>query len=99
MSVTSERTLADPEQVIADLQRQPAECEAERDGAPQSGDRDRGGVAGHQFLFRRPRAGIHDAPAAQRAWLQRNALDSPRGNAERSGWRAGRIWFTGYPHT
>ena len=98
MSAMPDSALADTEQLIADLQRQPAECEAERDGAPQSGDRDRGGVAGHQFLFRRPRAGIHDAPAAQRAWLQRMPWRSPRGNAERSGRRVARIRITGYPH-
>src|SRR3984893_9206852 len=33
MSVTPDSTLADPQQIIADLQRQLAECRAERDEA------------------------------------------------------------------
>ena len=35
MSAPPENTLADPEQLIADLQRQLAECKAERDEALQ----------------------------------------------------------------
>ena len=35
MSATPDSTLADPEQLIADLQRQFAECRAERDEALQ----------------------------------------------------------------
>ena len=58
MSATPDSTLADPEQLIADLQRQLAERTAERDEALAAADRDRRGVAGHQFLARRPRAGV-----------------------------------------
>jgi hypothetical protein len=35
MSATPDNTLADPEQLIADLQRQLSECKAERDEALQ----------------------------------------------------------------
>ena len=64
MSATPDSTLADPQQVIAELQRQLAErtapsvthCRARRGAGPA--DRDRRGVAGHQFLARRSRAGV-----------------------------------------
>ena len=65
MSATPDSTLADPQQIIADLQRQLAERNAERDEAlararrgAGAADRDRRGAAGHQFLARRPRAGV-----------------------------------------
>ena len=73
MSVPPENTLADPEQLKADLQRHFAECKAKRDEAPQREIGTRGGVAGHQFPARRPRASIHDPPAA------RQALDNDKG--------------------
>ena len=50
MSATTDSTVANPEQLIADMQRQLVQCKAERDEALQRGDRDRRGVAGHQFL-------------------------------------------------
>jgi hypothetical protein len=67
MSVPPENRLVDPEQLIADLQRHFAECKAKRDEPPQSEIGTRGGVAGHQFLARRPRATIHDPPAVRQA--------------------------------
>ena len=67
MSVPPENTLADPEQLIADLQRGFAECKAARDETPQREIGTRGDVAGHQFLARRPRASIYDPPAARQA--------------------------------
>ena len=63
MSVPPENTLADPEQLIADLQRQLAE----RDEAPQ---REIGTAEVLQVInshARRPRASIHDPAAARQA--------------------------------
>jgi ABC-type sugar transport system substrate-binding protein len=102
MSVSPENTLTDPEQLTADLQRQLAECETERDEAPQ---REIGIADGLQvinsspgdlapvFTIRLPR-GRHWATT-------RDACGrSPRGNAERSGRRRiGRIWISPAIHT
>ena len=41
-------TLADPERLTADLQRQLAECRAERDEALAQQTLDRRGITGHQ---------------------------------------------------
>ena len=46
----------DPQQIIADLQREVARYKAERDEALGKTDRDRRGAAGHQFLAGRSRA-------------------------------------------
>ena len=99
MSVPPENTSADPEQLIADLQRHFAECKAKRDEAPQREIGTRGGVAGHQFLARRPRASIHDPPAARQALGNDKGCHghSSRGNAERWGGRAPYTDFTDYP--
>ena len=64
MSATPDSTLADPQQLIADLQRQLADaaqrwreqCRARR-GAGRSRPRPPR-CSGHQFLARRPRAGV-----------------------------------------
>ena len=63
MSATPDSTLADPERLIADLQRQLAE----RDEAPR---REIGTAEVLQVinsLARRPRANIRDPPAARQA--------------------------------
>jgi len=57
MSETPDSTLADSEQLIADLQRQLADCRAERDEGLQRETATRS-LAGHQFLARRPHAGV-----------------------------------------
>jgi len=64
MSPTPDSTLADPQQVIADLQRELAQLKgrlkertAERDAGGSEGCDGRG-PPDHQFLARRPRAGV-----------------------------------------
>ena len=91
MSLPPETTLADPEQLIADLHRQLAE----RDEAPQ---REIGtaevlqvinswpGDLASVFTIRLPR-GKHWATTKDACGRP------PRGNAERSGRRVGRIWI------
>ena len=98
MSVPPENTLADPEQFRADLQRQIAEREAERDAAPQRQTgaaevlkviNSSSGDLAPVFPMRLPRS-----RHGYKGCLGR----SPRGNAERSGRRVARIRITGYPH-
>ena len=98
MSVPPESTLADPEQLVADLQRQLAECKAERDEVPQ---RETGtaevlqvinfssGDLAPVFTTRLP-----SSRHGYKGCLGR----SPRGNAERSGRRVGRIWIHRLSH-
>ena len=97
MSVLPEDTLADREQLTADLQRQLAESEAEHDEAPQ---REIGTAEGLQVINSSPG---DLAPVVTirlprgRHWATtRDACGrSPRGNAERSGRRrASRIWIS-----
>ena len=48
MNPMADSTLADPERLIADLQRQLAECRAERDEALAQQTLDRRSITGHQ---------------------------------------------------
>jgi len=76
MSATRESRFDDPEQRIADLERQLAGCRAERDEA-LARETATAEVGGHQFLARRPRAGVRrDAgkgDAAVRGQLRRHS--------------------------
>jgi hypothetical protein len=61
MTVVLEQTEPDPQQVIADLEHRLVESNAERRSF-SAATRQRRGVAGHQFLARRPCPGVrHDA--------------------------------------
>ena len=93
MSVPPESTLADPEQFRADLQRQIAEREAERDAAPQRQTgaaevlkviNSSSGDLAPVFTMRLPRSRHRYIGCLGR---------SPRENAEHSGGRAGSIWI------
>ena len=101
MSVPPENTLADPEQLKADLQRHFAECKAKRDEAPQRKIGTRGPVAGHQFAARRPRASIHDPSAARQALgNDKGRLWTPAAPERRAlGWASPpHTDFIDYPH-
>ena len=61
MSATRDSTLTDPAQLIADLQRQLAECRAERDQAPEYQTATRFTHAPPRWG--RARVGVTDRPA------------------------------------
>ena len=89
MGVPPENTLTDPEQLIADLQRH----FAERDEAPQ---REIGTAEVCRSSIPRPATSPqYSRPAGARQALG-NDKDAcgrpPRGSADRSGRRVGRIW-------
>jgi hypothetical protein len=93
MSVSPESTLADPEQVIADLQRQPAECEGERDEVPK---RETGTAEVLQVInsYTGDLAPVFTIRLPPSRHGYKGCLGrSPLGNAERSGRRVGRIWI------
>src|SRR5215510_974393 len=106
MSPTPDGTLADPDQIIANLNRRLAECEAELDQGAAERDALRRELvdAGEQQAAtakvlqvtnsspRRPRASIHDPPAA-RATTRDAYGHPPRRNTERWGGRSRRIWI------
>ena len=63
MSATPDSALDDPQQIIADLPaRELAEQQRRARRGAGAASRDRRGLAGHQFLARRPRAGVRRDP-------------------------------------
>ena len=78
MSPTPDSTLDDPQQIIAELQRQLAESNAERDEALATGNCDRRSPSGHQLLAGRSRAGVRCDARKGDAALRGGVWHSPK---------------------